>query len=97
MGWVSTDGSGGTTTAGNPVATSTAADSATIAFADTTDATGWTDHSFEGMSVLAGFQKIWTPECRPVIEPTETFCISFEQVFTADPTLCCTIEYEEIG
>jgi len=94
---MSTDGSGGSALGANPLSLKDAADSATILGFNTTDASGETILYREGMSILAGYQKIWTPEMRPVIDPTDTLVVRFGIAWTTDPTLSVTCEFEEIG
>ncbi len=93
-----TIGSGGSALNANPLSLKTAADSATILGFNTTDASSTeTILHREGMSILAGFSKIWTPEMRPVIDPTGNIVIRLAVVWSADPTLSVTLEFEEIG
>jgi hypothetical protein len=94
----SIDGSGGTALNANPLSVKDAADSATILGFPTTDASGTETILYrEGFSVLSGYQKIWTPEMRPVIDPTDTLVVRLSIAWTADPTLSVTCEFEEIG
>ena len=91
-------GSGATATNANPTDSKTSADSATVDFNNTVDSTGSkTELWREGMSILAGFHKIWTPETRIVVNPTEILLVRFSEVWTADPTLSTTVVFEEIG
>lgn len=50
----------------------------------------------EGISLLAGFQKIWTPEMRPIIPGGDYFGLNVEAGITS-VTLAYTVEFEEIG
>ena len=98
MGWATADSTGGTVATGvNTSPSKGAASSIVWTFNPTADATGLTYHWREGMSVLAGFSKIWTPGRGPVIDPTDTFFIAFTEAWTTDPTLITCIEYDEIG
>ena len=93
-----TIGSGGTALSANPLSLKTAADSATILGYNTTDATSTETILYrEGMSILAGYQKIWTPEARPEIDPTGNIVVRFGIAWTTGPTLSVTCEFEEIG
>ena len=93
-----TAGSGGTALSANPLSLKTAADSATILGFNTVDATTSEVILYrEGMSILAGYQKIWTPEARPEIDPLALIVVRFGIAWTADPTLSVTCEFEEIG
>jgi hypothetical protein len=93
-----TIGSGGAALDANPLSLKTGADSATILGFNTTDATSTETILYrEGFSVLSGYQKIWTPEMRPEIDPTGNIVIRLGIAWTADPTLHVTCEFEEIG
>jgi len=93
-----TIGSGGSALSANPLSLKTAADSATILGFNTTDASSTETILYrEGMSILAGYQKIWTPEARPVIDPTGNIVVRLSIAWTADPTLSITCEFEEVG
>jgi len=50
----------------------------------------------EGISLLAGYQKIWTPEQRPIIRGGHFFAINLGIAVTS-VTLAYEIEFEEIG
>ncbi len=50
----------------------------------------------EGISLLAGFQKIWTPEAQPKIRGGHFFGVTIEVAITA-VTLVYSVEFEEIG
>jgi len=50
----------------------------------------------EGISLLAGYQKIWTPEQRPVIRGGHFFGINLGIAVTS-VTLVYEVEFEEIG
>lgn len=50
----------------------------------------------EGISLLAGFEKIFLPESRPVVPGAGFFAIQNQAVITA-VTLVYEIEFEEIG
>lgn len=92
-----TIGSGGTSLNANPLSVDDAADSATILGFNTTDASSTETILYrEGMSILAGYQKIWTPEARPVIEATGNIVVRLATTWTNNPTLVVTCEFEEI-
>ncbi len=93
-----TIGSGGTALNANPLSVKTAADSATILGFNTTDATGTETILYrEGMSILAGYQKIWTPATQPDIDPTDNIVVRLGIAWTANPTISVTCEFEEKG
>ncbi len=92
-----TSGSGGATPTANPMEVGDPAFGGTIEEANTTDASGTeTELYSEGISLLAGFQKIWTPEMRPVIPPSGRIVVK-TIVAVASITLNYVIEFEEVG
>jgi len=50
----------------------------------------------EGISLLAGFQKIWTPGPMPVLAPSEIFVVKTLDTISA-VDLVYALEFEEIG
>ena len=50
----------------------------------------------EGISLLAGFQKIWTPDMRPIIPPSGRIVVKTITA-VASVTINYVVEFEEIG
>ena len=91
-----TAGSGGGAVTPSPVQVGHAASGATVRSFDTTDASSTQTRLLsEGISLLAGFQKIWTPSARPVIPPSGRIVVSFT-LDISSVTLKVTAEFEEI-
>jgi len=92
-----TDGLGGGSITANPVEKGYAAFGGTILEANSTAATGTeTNHLNRGISMLAGFSKIWLPEFRPSVSPGDNFVVKTVGNITA-VTLNWEIEFEAIG
>ena len=53
-------------------------------------------HKVEGISMLAGFNKIWTPEMRPII-PISGRIVVKTIAAVSSVTIVYTVEFEEIG
>jgi len=93
-----TIGSGGVSINANPIDPGDNGDSATILARNTTDASSTETRMWaEGMSILAGLQKIWTPETRPTIPPNGNLVFKSIVVLTTDVTFTTFVEFEEIG
>ena len=93
-----TIGSGGSTITAHGVDPGDAGDSATIQARNTTDASSTETRIWaEGMSVIAGIQKIWTPETRPIIDPSGNLVFSMIVALTTDVTFTTFLEFEELG
>ena len=93
---VGTSGSGGGAITPRPLQVGDAAFGGTCEEANTTDSTGNTVLYNWGWSALAGFDKIWTPETRPVISPSGALVLSTGDALTS-VTLEWMLEFEEIG
>lgn len=90
-------GTGGTTPTPNKVENGSRAFGGTLRLAATVDASGTETNSWaEGMSILAGFNKIWTPEMRPKLSPSERFVVNIVDALTSQVVIFC-IEFEEEG
>ena len=93
---VGTSGSGGGAITARPMEVGDAAFGGTIEEGNTTDSTGNTVLHNWSFSTLAGFEKIWTPETRPVLSPSGAVVLSTGDDLTS-LTLEWGIEFEEIG
>jgi len=92
-----TVGSGGSTPTANPMDTLDNAFGGVIREADTTDASGAETEIYgEGVSLLAGFHKVWTPEMRPTIPPSGRLVVSTNSTVSS-VTLVYTLEFVEFG
>ena len=92
-----TSGSGGSTPTASPMELSDAAFAGAVEAFNTTDASSTQTKLYsEGISMLAGFQKIWTPEMRPIIPPSGIVVVKFTADITSI-TMKVTVEFEEIG
>lgn len=90
-----TAGSGGTATTPRPALAGAAASGVTVRSFDTTPAAGTETELFrEGFSVLAGFQKIWTPETRIWVPPSG-FLVAKSNVAIDSATIVWTAIFEE--
>jgi len=92
-----TSGTGGATPTAAKVETGSRAFGGTVEEASTVDASSTETFVWsEGMSTLAGFTKIWTPELRPVLSPSEIIVLNMVDSITAQ-AIVYVIEFEEIG
>ena len=93
----SVSGTGGATPTANPMEVGTAAFGGTIEEGSTADASGTEAELYsEGISLLAGFQKIWTPDMRPIIPPSGRIVVKTITA-VASVTINYVVEFEEIG
>jgi hypothetical protein len=91
-----TSGSGGATPTPEPSSLGHAASSVVAEAFNTTDATGTENILWrEGISTLAGFSKIWTPDGRPTIPPSGRIVVSFVGDITS-ATMIVSAEFEEL-
>lgn len=91
-----TVGSGGAAITPAPMLVGSAASAIVVRAFDTVDASGaQTKLLLEGISLLAGFSKIWTPEARPNIPPSGRIVTKFIGDVTA-VTMVVTAEFEEL-
>ena len=88
---------GGTAISGNPLDPGDAADSTTIHEAYTTPAGTKTVLFNWGVSTLAGFEHIWTPEERPILGGSDIVVLEITTALTSAVTLEWSVVYEEIG
>jgi hypothetical protein len=93
---VGTSGSGGGAITSRPMEAGDAAFGGTCEEGNTTDSTGNTVLNNWGFSTLAGFDKIWTPEMRPVISPSAALVLLTGEALSS-VTLEWSLEFEEIG
>ena len=92
-----TSGSGGSTITASPMELSDTAFAGAVEAFNITDASSTQTRLYsEGISMLAGFQKIWTPEMRPIIPPSGILVVKFTADITSI-TMKVTVEFEEIG
>lgn len=65
---------------------------------NTTQASGGTIETLvtEAVPVQAGYQRIWTPETRPTIQPTDALIVSIEGSLADDLTMTATAIIEEL-
>ena len=91
-----TVGSGGNAITPKPANPGDAASGIIVRAFDTTDASGAEDELWrEGISILAGFHKIYQPDSRPAIAPSARIVVKFIGDITS-MTLIVSIEFEEI-
>jgi len=93
---VGTSGSGGGSITPTPTEVGDSAFGGTVEEGNTTDSSGNTVLYNWGISLLAGFEKIWTPELRPVISPSGAIVLTTGDA-VSEVTLEWGIEFEEIG
>lgn len=95
-----TSGSGGTTPTAHPIQDGQAATGATVEANNTTQmvvGSGTLENLFSlGWNIRVPFEKIWTPEERPIISPGNRIAIELQAPADAI-TLDSTITFEEIG
>ena len=91
-----TAGSGGTATTPAPQLVGSAASGITVRSFDTTAAAGTETELYrEGISILAGFQKIWTPETRIWVPPSG-FLVAKTTGAITSATIVWSATFEEI-
>lgn len=91
-----TTGSGGASITAQPLDPGGAAFGGTIEEANSTGATGGTDLYNWKWSALAGFEKVWLPETRLVLAPSQGMVLDMDATITST-TLEWGVEFEEIG
>jgi hypothetical protein len=96
-----TDGSGGTTLTAQPVEDSFAANATVVEANNTTRMAVGTGSLEEleafGWNVRIPLEKIWTPETRPVIAPSERWTLAMVANPVDSITIAGKILFEEIG
>jgi hypothetical protein len=92
-------GSGGSSVTPGPILTLDSAFSGTVEAANTTRAGTGTAVELlnDAFDILAGWEKVWTPETRPVIVPSQRLIWGLETAPAASMTLAITAVFEEIG
>lgn len=91
-------GSGGTTPAKNPLDPNDAAAGATLEANNTTVAnTSGVDIHADTFNVAVGWQYVPTPECRPVLAPSQRFTVRLPAAPADALSMSGTIIWEEIG
>ena len=91
-----TAGSGGTSVTASPALVGTAASGATCRVFDTTDASSTETVLWrEGISILAGWHKIWTPETRIWVPPSGNLVVKFVGDITSC-TMTVSAIFEEL-
>jgi hypothetical protein len=92
-------GSGGSSVTPAPILPLDSAFSGTVEAANTTRANTGTpvERMNDSFDILAGWEKVWTPETRPVIVPSQRLIWGLETAPAASMTLAITACFEEIG
>lgn len=93
----STSGSGGGTPTARPMEAGDAAFGGTVETNNTTQSTEGNILWGDAFNVLAGLQKIWTPETRPVISPSGRLIVELQTAPADALTMSGTLVFEEIG
>ena len=94
-----TSGSGGSSVTPVPVNFGDAAFGGTCEANNTTQAQDGTIvvHYAWDWNIRGPFDKIWTPETRPVLSPSRRMCVELPEAPTDAITMSGTITFEEIG
>lgn len=94
-----TSGSGGSSVTPVPVNLGDAAFGGTVEANNTTQAADGTIvvHYSWQWNIRGPFEKIWTPETRPVLSPSRRACVELPVAPTDAITVSGTITFEEIG
>ena len=94
-----TSGSGGSTVTPVPKELGDAAFGGTCEAKNTTQASGGTivTHYSWDWNIRGPFDKIWTPETRPVLSPSRRMCVELPVAPADAITMSGTITFEEIG
>ena len=96
-----TTGSGGSAPAKVASSLGDAASGATVAANNTTKATAGTIVTHGGFppiwNIRVPFEKIWTPECRPILAPSRRWTFELATTPADSITLSGSVTWEEIG
>jgi hypothetical protein len=94
-----TSGSGGSSVTPVPVNFGDAAFGGTCEANNTTQASAGTivTHAVWNWNIRVGFDKVFTPECRPVLSPSRRMCLELPAAPADAVTMSGTITFEEIG
>jgi hypothetical protein len=94
-----TSGSGGSAPTAIPVDSGDSAFGGTVEANNTTQASGGTivTHYVWDWNIRVGFDKVWTPETRPVLTPSRRACLELPAAPADSITASGTITFEEIG
>jgi hypothetical protein len=96
-----TTGSGGSAPAKVPAMFGNAASGATVAANNTTKATTGTIVTHGGFppvwNIRVPYEKIWTPECRPIIAPSRRWTFELASTPADSITISGSVTWEEIG
>lgn len=94
-----TSGSGGSSVTPVPAQLQDSAFGGTCEANNTTQASGGTivTHAVWNWNIRVGFDKIWTPETRPVLAPSRRLCVKLPAAPADSVSMSGTITFEEIG
>lgn len=94
-----TSGSGGSAPTAIPAQFQDSAFGGTVEVNNTTQASAGTivTHYVWNWNIRVGFDKIWTPETRPVIAPSRRMCVELPAAPADSLTMSGSITFEEIG
>lgn len=94
-----TSGSGGSSVTPVPAQLQDSAFGGTCEANNTTQASTGTivTHYVWNWNIRVGFDKIWTPETRPVIAPSRRMCVELPAAPADSVSMSGTITFEEIG
>ena len=93
----STSGSGGTVPTPNPLQVGSPAAGSSVEVNNTTQSTLGSVIQSASFNVMAGYEKIYTPEMRPVISPSGRIVIELQTTPADALTMSGTLVFEEIG
>jgi len=94
-----TSGSGGSAPTAIPVSFGDAAFGGTVEVNNTTQASAGTivTHYVWNWNIRGGFDKIFTPETRPILSPSRRMCLELPAAPADSVTMSGSITFEEIG
>lgn len=94
-----TSGSGGSAPTAIPAQLQDSSFGGTVEVNNTTQASAGTivTHYVWNWNIRVGFDKIWTPETRPVIAPSRRMCVELPAAPADSLTMSGSITFEEIG
>jgi hypothetical protein len=95
----STSGSGGSSATPVPLLAGDTAAGGTVEVFNTTRANSGTPLTVldDAFDILSGWEKIWTPETRPIVAPGARLVWGLETAPAASMTIAVTAIFEEIG
>lgn len=93
----SSTGSGGSTPTARPMRPNDAAFGGSVEANNTTQSTEGNILHCESFNVAAGLQLIWTPEMRPVIEPSGRLIIELQTAPADSLTMSGTVYFESVS